>query len=131
MIAATLYCTNTGRLLAHVSASTIEILQQQCGSGQALFFEQLDLARQCIDLATGEPAAYRPPDPGRGAEWSEAEWRWVPLYELNAPLLAAIRVLEDKQPRALREFVLGQPGAAERLQALDDQIAALRSQLKR
>lgn len=48
----------------------------------------------------------------------------------NMLLKAQIIALEQTQPRALRETVLAMPGAAARLKALDDQIAALRVQLK-
>lgn len=37
--------------------------------------------------------------------------------------------LEQKQARAVREHLLGDPSALPRLQALDNQIAALRAQL--
>lgn len=44
---------------------------------------------------------------------------------------AQIDVLErHKMPRAMREHALGYDGAKQRLQALDDQIAALRAELK-
>jgi hypothetical protein len=48
----------------------------------------------------------------------------------NAPILAEIKTIEDeRQPRAIRETALGLDGSVARLQALNDQIAALRGQL--
>lgn len=44
--------------------------------------------------------------------------------------LARIRSLEASQPRALRELALGIAGAKERLQAIEDQIKTLRTELK-
>lgn len=43
--------------------------------------------------------------------------------------LAEIDALERRQLRAMRELALGQPGAIERLQAIDDEITALRATL--
>lgn len=47
----------------------------------------------------------------------------------DQPTYRAIRELEVKSQRALREHALGDPNALARLQAIDDQIAALRKQL--
>jgi hypothetical protein len=47
----------------------------------------------------------------------------------GAIALARIQILEAKQPRVLRELALGDADAKARLQALDDEISALRSQL--
>ncbi len=127
----TLYDLATGRLLAHVTSNSAEALAAQLQPGQALYDGVLDLKRQAIDPATGTPAEFRPADPADGSVWSEDEWRWIPLAEQNAPVLRAIEALEARQPRVLRELALGQPGAAERLQAIEDQITALRAQLKR
>lgn len=49
--------------------------------------------------------------------------------ELNAPILAEIAAVESKQNRVVREALLNQAGAADRLTAIDAQIAALRAQL--
>lgn len=50
-------------------------------------------------------------------------------FTQNMLLKAQIIALEQTQHRALREWALGDKTALARLQALDDQIAALRSQL--
>lgn len=61
---------------------------------------------------------FRPPDP-------------LPISEqLNAPILAQITALEQKQLRPLREFALGDATALPRIQSIDSEISALRAQLK-
>jgi len=44
--------------------------------------------------------------------------------------LAKIHALEARQSRVIREFLLGDAGAKEGLQAIDDEIAKLRAELK-
>jgi hypothetical protein len=53
------------------------------------------------------------------------------IAELNAPILAAIAAEEAKQFRAIREHLLGDVTARDRLQLIDDNIKALRTQLQR
>jgi hypothetical protein len=49
----------------------------------------------------------------------------------NAVILAAIAKIEaERQPRAIREATLGQDGSVARLQAINSEIATLRSQLQ-
>ena len=52
------------------------------------------------------------------------------ILENNAKIKEQIVKLESKQPRALREFALGQFGAEFRLKAIDDEISQLRTQLQ-
>lgn len=87
--------------------------------------------RHRIDLQTQEPVDYVPPDPQDGSVWDETQWRWVSLAEQNRFTQAAIEDLESKQLRAMREHALNKPGAQARLQQIDNQIAALRQQLKK
>lgn len=47
----------------------------------------------------------------------------------NAPIQKKIEAIEARQQRAVREAALGVPGAVARLQATENQIAALRSML--
>jgi hypothetical protein len=47
----------------------------------------------------------------------------------NEIIVLQIRTLEVTQNRTIREHLLGDPAALARLQALDNQIAALRAQL--
>lgn len=48
----------------------------------------------------------------------------------NAEIYAKIAELEAKQPRALREAALGYGGATDRLKAIDEEISALRADIK-
>lgn len=47
----------------------------------------------------------------------------------DQPPYVQIRDLEVKQARIVRDFILGDPSAKARLQAIDNLIAALRLQL--
>ena len=49
--------------------------------------------------------------------------------QLNAQIKAQIAELERGQGRAMREATLGLPGAADRLTALNNDVAALRTKL--
>jgi hypothetical protein len=68
-------------------------------------------------------------------EWNATIKRWqltaatVAAQEARRAALAGIAALEGSQPRAVREALLGAPGALDRLKVLDAQIAALRPQL--
>lgn len=53
----------------------------------------------------------------------------TPPFSANTALKLQIASVEATQMRALREAVLGLPGAVGRLQAIDNQITALRAQL--
>lgn len=48
----------------------------------------------------------------------------------NTKVQAEIAAIEVTQARAIREAVLGQPGAVARLQVMDDKIASVRAKLK-
>lgn len=51
------------------------------------------------------------------------------VAEQNAPILAAIQALEASQARAMREHVLGDSLALDRLRAIDDKIQLERAKL--
>jgi hypothetical protein len=77
------------------------------------------------------PADYAP-----GRYTYDGEFVRVPVDESeqnaahNALVFEQINALELKQPRAVREALLGMEGAVGRLQTLEDDIAALRVTLK-
>lgn len=48
----------------------------------------------------------------------------------NAQVIEKIAELETRQPRAVREALLGMTGSVARLQTLEDQISALRAMLR-
>jgi hypothetical protein len=86
-----------------------------------------------FDLAAG--AVVRADAPSADHAWSEATGRWELKPEVAAAraarraALAEIARLEATQPRAVREAVLGLPGGAERLAAIDAEIVRLRQEL--
>jgi hypothetical protein len=89
-----------------------------------------------VDVATGEVVDYQPPTPSADHAWDANLKRWVldPVAQERAArrqgLQGMIQHLErNVQPRALRELALGQDGARERVQKLEDEIAALRRDL--
>lgn len=87
-------------------------------------------------LVDGVLVDYRPPAPDDDHEWHEAARAWrlkgsvAAAREATATALARVRELEGRQARAVREAALNLPAAVARLQAIDDEIAALRSQLQ-
>ena len=121
----TIYDAASGRLLRTYSGPLPEL---QAGAGEAVYPALLDLQRQCIDLATGEPAEYVPPRPEPGAKWDAQAWRWETRADRNAPRLRDIAQAESRQHRALREAVL--TGDKPRLQEIEAEIAALRAKLE-
>lgn len=94
----------------------------------------LDHLSQRVDLTGETPAVvdYQPPAPSTDHEWNAETKRWQLKPEVaqrqaeRERAFAKIRALESSQPRAVREAVLGQAGAVERLAAIDKQIAELR-----
>lgn len=81
--------------------------------------KMLDHRTQRIDVTTGSVVDHQPAAP------SEDERR------VATRLAASRRIaqLEASQPRALREYALGDDGSKVRLKAIDDEIAALRASL--
>lgn len=55
----------------------------------------------------------------------------LPLSAINAPVLTDIEALENKTLRAIREYILGDTTAKDRLKVVDNEIAALRAALKK
>lgn len=49
----------------------------------------------------------------------------------NQKIKMAIAAIEEKQPRAVREYLLGTEGSKQRLLDIDDSIKLLRSKLKK
>lgn len=90
---------------------------------------------------------YQPPPPDDGYDWDEKSRRWV-LNDIaierqarDRSIKARIEALEASQARALREFAIGRgtkkdgsdmstAELREALMKIDDEIAALRSQLQ-
>jgi hypothetical protein len=102
-----------------------------CGSIEGIY----DTEAQRVDMASGLVIDYQPPQPTLDHEWNvlAKRWRLTPAKQLarDASVTAQGRIeaLERGALRTLREVALGKPGATARLQAIDDQIAALRVDL--
>lgn len=96
----------------------------------------LDMLSQRIDVATGKVVDYQPPAPSDKHVWNASTKRWELSAETRLAALkrraAAARIaeLEVSQARAVREHLLGNADAINRLRAIDDEISALRASLK-
>lgn len=108
----------------------------QIPEGHAIIEGRYDVLSQRVDIENdGAVVDWRPPQPSPAHEWDGSTKRWVlsPAERARqlkrASALAQIAALESKGLRAQRELALGYDGAKQRLQAIDDQIAALRSDL--
>lgn len=94
-----------------------------------------DPMSQRVDIQSGALIDYQPPAPDTDHYWNVEVRRWNLKPEIaernqrRTTAQARIDALERKQPRALREIVLGRLGAAERLQDIDNEIAELRKDL--
>lgn len=94
-----------------------------------------DHQSQRIDIVTGKLTAYIPLAPSEDHEWNEPSKRWqlkrdvLNNNEQRAGALMHIEALEKKQPRLIREAVLGDANAFSKLKDLDDQIKELRKVL--
>ena len=96
---------------------------------------KFDPRSQRVDLSSGGVIDAIPEAPDAAHIWDSQNRRYVlpdavrQCMTTNMLTQAGIEALEAKQPRAMRELALGRPGAKERLQKIDDDIAALRAQV--
>jgi hypothetical protein len=78
---------------------------------------------------------YQPPAPSTDHEWDAQTKRWQISAAAQAKAaarsaaLARIAALEASQHRHIRGLALGKPGAKEALQAIDEEIISLESQI--
>lgn len=119
----------------HKTFNNAKSLKVNTPDGYIALAGRYDSLSQKVDIATGKVVDYQPPAPSADHVWDGTKKRWL-LNEAAANKAAAsdaarraIAQLEASQHRPLREFALGVPGAKERLQALDEQIAAHRKDL--
>jgi hypothetical protein len=96
---------------------------------------QIDHLSQKIDIDTGTIVDYQPEKPSDEHEWNTDVKRWalmpavVAAKQARVAAIAEIAALEAKQPRAMREYALGDTTSVRRLKDIDDRIAVLRKQL--
>jgi len=130
------YDAATGIFQGHrVVASSEEILQANVPEGHILHIGEVDHLSQRMDIATSTIVDHQPPQPTAAHEWDEVAKRWklsdaaAARHAAHTAALAGIAELEHSQHRAIREAALGLPGAVERLNEIDNKIAALRGDI--
>jgi hypothetical protein len=97
--------------------------------------DHYDRLSQRIDIQTGKVIDLVPEQPSADHEWNATDRRWQIKPEVTAReesrrhAIQRITQLEMSGVRSLREQALGEAKAADRLRALDAEIAALRKSL--
>jgi hypothetical protein len=97
--------------------------------------DHFDRLSQRIDIKTGKVIDLLPAQPSADHEWNATDRRWqlkpevVAKEETRRHAILRITQLEMSGVRSLRELALGEAKAADRLKALDTEIAALRKSL--
>ena len=97
--------------------------------------DHYDRLSQRIDIQTGKVIDLVPEQPSADHEWNATDRRWQIKPEVTAReesrrhAIQRITQLEMSGVRSLRELALGEAKAADRLRALDAEIAALRKSL--
>jgi hypothetical protein len=108
------YRLTDGVIVAHLEAQSDAAIKANTPAGHALVEGHHDPKSVRIDTTTGKPVPYASPaDP----------------LAIKREARAAIARLEASQHRAVREALIGIAGAADRLKAIDEQIAAHRKDL--
>jgi hypothetical protein len=94
-----------------------------------------DPLSQKVDIATGKVVDYQPPAPTADHEWNATTKRWqlnttaADKATVSATAKREIERLNRDSVAPLRELALGMPGAKEKLQAIQDQVAIFEKQL--
>jgi hypothetical protein len=97
--------------------------------------DHYDRLSQRIDIKTGKLIDQVPAQPSDDHVWSATDRRWqlkpevVAREETRRHAILRISQLELSGVRSLRELALGEAKAADRLKALDSEIATLRKTL--
>lgn len=101
----------------------------------ALDGDHFDRLSQRMDIKTGKVIDQMPAQPSVDHEWNATDRRWqvkpevVAREETRRHAILRISQLEQSGIRSLRELALGEAKAADRLKALDIEIAELRKSL--
>jgi hypothetical protein len=97
--------------------------------------DHFDRLSQRVDIKTGKVVDQLPEQPSADHEWNATDRRWqlkpevVAKEETRRNAILRIKQLELAGLRSLRELALGEVKAADRLKALDNEIATLRKSL--
>jgi hypothetical protein len=101
----------------------------------ALDGDHFDRLSQRMDVNTGKVVDQVPVQPSIDHEWNATDRRWqvkpevLAREETRRHAILRISQLEQSGIRSLRELALGEAKAADRLKALDAEIAELRRSL--
>lgn len=120
------YDASTGLFTGVTHSSTIDdpdYLARNTPDGRKFLEGVYDHQSKRVDLATGEVVDYQPPAPS-----PEAQAALVKAAKRKAAL-QRITYLESKSLRAMREAILDPIGGTHRMQAIHDEIDALRADL--
>lgn len=129
-----IYDEKTGRIVSHFTGPQSQ-LAANLPAGHAAKDGRFDPLCQRVNTESGEIEDYQPPQPDADHEWHAESKRWVLSEAASARRMriqharARITQLENSQHRAIRETALGDPDAAARLKAIDQEIAQLRADL--
>lgn len=130
-----IYSEETGLFTGVIVAVHDELLDANTPIGCKTLIGRYDHLSQRVDVASGTVVDYQPPQPSTDHEWNADTKRWQLTAAAQSKIdghtaaLAQIAALEAKGARCVRELALGQAGAADRVAAIDAEIAALRPAL--
>ena len=99
--------------------------------------DHYDRLSQRIDIDTGKLVDLLPEQPSADHEWNTTDRRWqmkpdiVAREETRRHAMLRITQLEMSGVRSMRELALGEARAADRLRALEIEIAQLRKSLEK
>lgn len=136
MKAVSFYHKETGRLHGNLLiVSDDEVLALNTPADHAAIEGHHDPLSKRFDIETKRIVEWIPDAPSADHVWNPETKRWQPSAAAAEKIArghaarARIQELEASQHRHLRGQALGKPGAAEALQAIDDEISALELQL--
>jgi hypothetical protein len=129
-----IYDTESGLIVSHFMGSQ-KNLKCNLRPGHAAIPGRYDPLCRKVNTQTLEIEHYVPPQPSLEHVWNAVTERW----ELDPRILeerqkaelirARITRLETSQHRVMREMMLGEQGAARRLEQIESDIRALRAEL--
>jgi len=130
------YHAETGVLHPDVFFSTNpDTLPANTPVGHVAIEGMVDALSQRFDLRSKQIVDYQPPQPSSKHEWNKETKRWQlnsaasAVEESRTRALNQIAALEQSQNRIVREHLLGDASALERLAQIDNRIAELRKEL--
>jgi len=127
------YNPETGEFLRRTFRGPARALEANTPVGFLPWEGKVNPEANKVDLVTGALVAWQSPQPSLDHEWTGAGWKVSDqaraVRTRRAEALGKIKALESRQPRVLRELALGDDQARARLQAIEEEIQKLRSDL--